>query len=164
MSTNAAESDASRNDELPPRRSLGWGPLAAGLLLLANVIVPLVWGDVYPFTSAPMFRDNPQACCNYRVLGPDGEELPAEDWLCHRIYDGNPLGYGVGRQPPPVLEQTFGEVHDEATVRAHIRELLTQPTRGYLPYVDVEQDIIGPLADDPERVGIRETRRWRVER
>jgi hypothetical protein len=146
------------------RPSLGWGPLAAGLLLVANVIVPLLWGDVYPFTSAPMFRDNPQACCNYRVLGPDGQELAAEDWLCHRIYDGNPLGYGVGRKPPPVLEQTFGEVHDEDTVRAHIRELLNQPERAELPYVVVEQDVIGPLASNPERVGIQETRRYRVER
>ena len=29
---------------------------AAAALLAANVIVPFLWGDVYPFTSAPMFR------------------------------------------------------------------------------------------------------------
>jgi hypothetical protein len=164
MSTASATSETLPESSQRLRPSLGWGPLVAGLLLLANVIVPLLWGDVYPFTSAPMFRDNPQACCNYRVLGPNGEQLPAEDWLCHRIYDGNPLGYGVGRQPPPVLEQTFGEVHDEATIRAHIRKLLLQPERDRLPYVEVEQDIIGPLRDDPERVGVQETRRFRVKR
>jgi hypothetical protein len=164
MSTESVTSETPPEAAPRPRRSLCWGPAAAGLLLLANIVVPLLWGDVYPFTSAPMFRDNPQACCNYRILGPDGTELPAEDWLCHRIYDGNPLGYGVGRQPPPVLEQTFGEVHDEATVRAHIQKLLDQPERAGLPYVDVEQDVIGPLRDDPQRVGVRETRRWRVER
>lgn len=164
MSTEFPTPDTLAPDADPRRSALGWGPLTAGLLLAANVVVPLVWGDVYPFTSAPMFRDNPQACCNYRVLGPAGAELPAEDWLCHRIYDGNPLGYGVGRQPPPILEQTFGEVHDEAAVRAHFRKLLARPERVDLPFVDIEQDIIGPLDSNPERVGVRETRRWRVER
>ena len=142
---------------------LGWGPIAAGLLLLANVVVPLVWGDVYPFTSAPMFRDNPRRCCNYRVLAPDGRELPAEDWHCQRIYDGNPLGYGVGIKPPPVLEQCFGDIHDEAAVRAHIGHILSRPENGHLPYVDVVQEVIGPI-DDGESVGVVRAVQYRVKR
>src|SRR4051794_30143843 len=77
-------------------------------LLAANVIVPLLWGDVYPFTSAPMFRESPRQFCNYRVYGPSCEELPLVDWNLQRVYDGNPVGYGVGVRPPPVLEQEFG--------------------------------------------------------
>jgi len=142
---------------------LGWGPIAAAVLLAANVVVPLVWGDVYPFTSAPMFRDNPGQCCNYRVYAPDGKELPAEEWLCQRIYDGNPLGYGVGIEPPPVLEREFGQVHGEQHIREHIERLLNEPRHRGLAYVVVEQVVVGRL--DAERVGVvRESRlmvhRW----
>ena len=84
-----------------------WPLAAAGLLLAANVVVPLLFGDVYPFTSAPMFRDCPGQCANYRVLAADGRELPAEEWLLSRVYDGNPVGYGVGVRPPALNEQAF---------------------------------------------------------
>ncbi len=141
---------------------LGWGPFAAAMLLAANVVVPLALGDVYPFTSAPMFRDNPQTCCNYRVLGPDGTELPAEEWLCQRIYDGNPLGYGVGIQPPAVIEQCFGDVHSEEHVREHIQRLLLEPRHRDLPHVEVVQEVIGPI--DAERVGVVATHRFVVQR
>jgi hypothetical protein len=142
---------------------LGWGPIAVGLLLLANVVVPLMWGDVYPFTSAPMFRDNPRRCCNYRVLAPDGRELTAEAWLCQRIYDGNPLGYGVGLKPPPVIEQCFGDIHDEGAVRAHIEQILAQPENSQLAYVDVVQEVIGPTGDG-ESVGVVRAVQYRVKR
>src|SRR3954469_6337007 len=84
---------------------------AAAAVLVANVVVPLLWGDVYPFTSAPMFRDSPRQFCNYHVYAADGTELPATDWLVQRVYDGNPVGYGVGVRPPAVLEQEFGVIH-----------------------------------------------------
>jgi hypothetical protein len=133
---------------------------AAGVLLAANVAVPLAMGDVYPFTSAPMFRDTPQVYCNYHIYGPDGEPLPSERFLCHRIYDGNPVGYGVGVKPPRVLEQ-FGAAHDEATVRRHIvDQLQTAENRGYA-FVDVEQEVIGPL--DERRVGVLRVDRWRID-
>lgn len=141
---------------------LGWGPIAAAVLLAANIVVPLVWGDVYPFTSAPMFRDNPQQCCNYRVYAPDGTELPAEEWLCHRVYDGNPLGYGVGIEPPPVLESEFGQVHSEQHIREHIERLLNQPQHRNLPYVEVVQEVIGPI--DAQRVGPLPPKRFVVTR
>jgi hypothetical protein len=153
---------ASRTDHARP--TLGWGPLAAGGLLFANIVVPLVWGDLYPFTSAPMFRDNPQRCCNYRVLGPDGHELPAEDWLCHRIYDGNPVGYGVGLQPPPVLEQQFGQVASEEQIRKHFLRLMSRAENLGLDRVEVMQEIVGPLPERPGCVGIVETRHYRIER
>jgi hypothetical protein len=137
--------------------------LLAGLLLLANVVVPLVWGDVYPFTSAPMFRDCPSCCCNYQVLAADGSELPAEDWLVQRVYDGNPVGYGVGIRPPAVIEQEFGVVCGEAAVRQHFQEQLARPEHSQHAYVDIVQHVIGPLEYSP-RVGVVQTNRWRVER
>jgi len=146
--------------ELSASGRRGWICMfAAGALLVANVVVPIAMGDVYPFTSAPMFRDAPQTYCNYRVFGPDGQPLPSERFLCHRIYDGNPVGYGVGVKPPRVLEE-FGVAHDEETVRRHICEqLATAENRGYA-FVDVEQEVIGPV--EGRRVGVVRVDRWRI--
>jgi hypothetical protein len=108
-----------------------------------------------------MFRDMPQQYCNYRVLAPDGKLLPAEDFLVQRIYDGNPLGYGVGIVPPPILER-FGEVRDEATIRRHIEQQLSRERNRKYAYVEVEQEVIGPI--DSQRVGVVRVDRWRVAR
>src|SRR5262245_30008425 len=138
-------------------------PMAlVGLLLAANVVVPVIWGDVYPFTSAPMFRDSPVQCSNYKVLGPDGTELPVENWLLQRVYDGNPVGYGVGVRPLAVLEQEFGVVHNEVTVREHVARQFENPKHRDLAFVDVVQEIVGPV--DAHRVGVVRTERWRVDR
>lgn len=141
---------------------LGWGAWAVGALLLANVVVPLMWGDFYPFTSAPMFRDAPVECANYRVFAPDGTELPQENWLCQRIYDGNPVGYGVGIQPPPVLEQEYGKIASEDEIRAHFRRQFEQPQNRKHSYVEVVQEVIGGLKNG--RVGVIQTRRMRIDR
>ena len=124
-------------------------------------LLPIWIGDVYPLTSAPMFRDRPELYCNYRVYAPDGTLLPAEDFLVQRIYDGNPVGYGVGIQPPAVLER-FGQERSEADVRAHIAQQLARPQNARYTFVDVEQEVIG--ATDAQRVGIVRTDRWRVQR
>jgi hypothetical protein len=133
---------------------------AVGLLLAANVVVPLLWGDVYPFTSAPMFRDSPQQCCNYRVVAADGSELPPDDWLLQRVYDGNPLAYGVGICPPAVIEQQFGIIHDEAAVRRHIERQFELPRHQLCKSVEVIQEVIGPI--DDRRVGVIRAARWRI--
>src|SRR6184192_2288023 len=146
--------------ESPSRSQIALG--AVGALLLANALAPLIWGDVYPFTSAPMFRDSPRQCCNYRVYSADGEELKSADWLVQRVYDGNPVGYGVGVQPPPVLEQEFGVVHDEAAVREHFQRQLAEPRHSQQSFVDVVQEVIGPV--DGQHVGVVRTNRWRVGR
>jgi hypothetical protein len=149
------------------------GPLAVGLLLAVNALVPLIWGDIYPFTSAPMFRDAPTQYADYRVYGPDGNELPTrhyaldkdkteDPFLVGRVYDGNPVGYGVGIAPPPVLEQEFGVVHDEAAVRQHIGKQLARPENAKYPYVEVVQEVVGPI--DEQRLGVVKTTRWKVDR
>lgn len=157
----------------PSQSGLFRGPIAVGLLLAANAIVPLVWGDIYPFTSAPMFRDTPTQFAEYRVYDPAGNRLPSKHYalerersddpfLIGRVYDGNPVGYGVGIGPPPVLEQQFGVVHDEATVRRHIQAQLARPENEKYRYVVVEQDVIGAI--DGQRVGVVKTNRWEVNR
>ena len=136
--------------------------IAVVILLAANVVVPLLWGDVYPFTSAPMFRDSPTKFCNYHIYSPAGAELPAADWLLQRIYDGNPVGYGVGVRPPPVIEQEFGVIHDEAAVRKHVEQQFEQAANAQYNYVEVVQEVIGPI--DAQRVGVVETHPWRINR
>ena len=154
-----------------PLKSIA-GPLAIGLLLAANAVVPVVCGDVYPFTSGPMFRDAPTQYAEYRVFDPAGNPLPSKHYalqrhrtedpfLIGRVYDGNPVGYGVGIAPPPVLEQTFGVVHDEATVRRHIQKQLGRPENLKFDYVFVEQDVIGSVG---QRVQVLRTRRWKIAR
>ncbi len=134
--------------------------LAAGVLLVLNVAVPLVWGDVYPFTSAPMFREAPVQCCQYRVLV-DGQEQPAAKWLLNRIYDGNPVGYGVGIRPPAVLEQEYGVIHDTAAVRSHIQQQLARPENQHVEHVEVIQEVVGAIGSS---VGILTTNRWAIAR
>jgi hypothetical protein len=135
---------------------------AAAALLAANVVVPLIWGDVYPFTSAPMFRDSPREFCNYRVYSIKGKQLDAADWLVQRVYDGNPVGYGVGVRPPPVLEQEFGVTPDEAAVREHFQRILAEPQHSRHTFVDVVQEVIGPV--NGQHVGVARTNRWRIGR
>jgi len=138
-------------------------PLAcAGLLLAANVVVPLVFGDLYPFTSAPMFRDCPVQCCRYRVFAASGRELPAGEWLVQRIYDGNPVGYGVGLQAPAVVEKEFGAVEDQSAVRAHIERQLALAQHRQHQWVEVVQEVIGPV--DRQHVGVVKSSRWRITR
>ena len=160
---------------LASRRDL-LGVVAIGVLLAANAVVPLICGDVYPFTSAPMFRDTPMQYAEYRVFDPAGNQLPSKHYalerqrsddpfLIGRVYDGNPVGYGVGIAPPPVLEQEFGVVHEEATVRRHIEAQLARPANAQYRYVVVEQDVIGAI--DEQHVGVVKTNKnapWKVER
>jgi hypothetical protein len=82
--------------------------------------------------------------------------------LVQRIYDGNPVGYGVGLCPPGVLEQQFGVTHVEAAVRQHFERLLSRSECQDTSAIEVEQDVIGPMGSG--RVGVIETHRWRVER
>lgn len=131
-------------------------------LLAANIIVPLLFGDVYPFTSAPMFRDTPTTFCNYHIYSPTGDELAATDWQLQRIYDGNPVGYGVGVRPPSVIEQEFGVIPDEAAVRQHVEQQFQQGESARFEYVEVVQDVIGAV--DTQHVGVVKSYRWKIER
>jgi hypothetical protein len=130
------------------------------ILLAANVVVPLLWGDVYPFTSAPMFCDKPTKFCNYRVYAPTGEEFPLSDWSLQRVYDGNPVGYGVGVRPPAVIEQEFGVIPDEAAVRDHVQDQFKREQNSRFDHVEVVQEIIGAM--DAQRVGVIESHRWTI--
>lgn len=141
---------------LPPPSRLA---LASAVTFAAcNLAVSIVFGDLYPFTITPMFRDSPQLYCQYQVLDPQGVQLPLRHFKLQRNYDGNPLGLGAGVRPPPTLD-AFGTAPDEAVVRAHVANILRRRFPG-LPYVDVVQTVIGPL--DVRKVGIIREALFRV--
>ena len=64
--------------------------------------------------------------------GPGGEPLPSERFLCQRIYDGNPVGYGVGVKPPRVLEEFYRMLRGGANAGERIAHLV-RDDRGELP-------------------------------
>jgi len=131
-----------------------------GLFVFVNLLVPLLVEDLYPFTSAPMFRDQPRQYCNYEVFGPDGARLPKEDFLLQRVYDGNPTALGVGIKPPPVLEQPFGDVASQDEVTQHVRQQLVRYPD--LTYVTVVQEVVSP--DNDGRLVAKQQGPWRVTR
>ena len=128
--------------------------LALVVFLGANVLVPLVCGDIFPFTSSPMFRDAPRAYCVYRAFGPDGMEIPVETLLLQRVYDGNPPGYGVGIRPPDTLAR-FGEIAAESEIKKHVARHMA----GY-EFVTIEQDVV---ACEDGVCRVCQTNRFRVE-
>jgi hypothetical protein len=145
------------------------------LFVLANLVMPLVFGELYPFTNASMFPDKPQLYCNYAVYDPNGRELfrssisgltwansrmpSVDDFGLQRLYNGNLPGIGVGIKPPDTLDR-FGTAPDQQTVTEHVaRKLSRKPD---LEFVDVVQEIVGPVTSN--RVGVVQTNRWRVYR
>lgn len=122
------------------------------------VVLPMLYGELYPFTNAPMFSDSPQRYCQYRIHGPNGESLRLEDFELQRNYDGNPVGSGTGIKPPPTLDR-FGQVVPEDALRNHVKHILNSRFPD-LAFVDVLQQVIGPTAEGG--VGIVQSNRIRV--
>lgn len=105
-----------------------------------------------------MFCETPQHYCNYRVFGPDGQELSAVEGKCERFYNGNPLGMGVGIVPPRSIDQ-FGK-EKETDVYEHAEHLLfVHPD---WPSVEIEQEVITSLPDGS--VGRQRINRWKIDR
>jgi hypothetical protein len=123
-----------------------------------NLVLSMVFGDLYPFTITPMFCDNPRLYCDYQVLDPQGVQLPLRDFQLQRNYDGNPIGLGAGVRPSPSLDE-FGTAPEEAALCAHVARILAARFPE-LRYVDVVQTVIGPV--DEKRVGVVKETRFRV--
>lgn len=133
--------------------------LFAGAFVLVNLAVPVFWGEVFPFTCAPMFRETPRHYCNYRVFGPDGSELTASEGKYERYYNGNPIDLGVGIKSPRSLDR-FGVAHGEAGIREHALHLLSLHPEW--DSVEIWQEVIAGLPNGS--VGPKRTDRWRIDR
>jgi hypothetical protein len=132
--------------------------IAAAVFCAAFLVAPLFVIDLFPFSQAPMFADAPRQCCNYIVYDPHGNELNPLAFGVQRNYWGNPVGIGTGFLPPASVD-IFGEVASEDAVREVVaRHLRDKPD---LPYVEVVQQVIAAVDDN--RVGVSQTRRWRID-
>ena len=98
----------------------------------ANLVAPLVIGEVYPFTISPMFSDQPSEYCVYRVLDQDGQPIDSEPFGLHLVYDGNPPGLGMGIQAQPTLHG-FGKTATLEQLKAHVADkLAAMPERDFV--------------------------------
>lgn len=133
--------------------------MVCGVFVLANIFVPLPWGDLYPFSVVPMFRDAPLQYCAFTVRDVDGNDLSLEDFRLHRIYDGNPIAMGAGIQTPPSLDR-FEDPPPAEELVAHVEERLR--VLGRWEAVDVTLEVVGPTQDGG--VGVVRRESWRVRR
>jgi hypothetical protein len=118
------------------------------MFVVAFATMPLVRTELFPFSRAPMFSDAPLCYCEYTILDPDGKPLNPRDFDLQRNYWGNPLGVGVGFEPPPSLDD-FGSVPSPDESGAWIESRLAQFPQ--LRFVDVSLRRIGAV--DERRVG-----------
>lgn len=139
-------------------------PAGAGRLLVifawafAQIIAPIIYLELYPFSRSPMFRDAPLVYCEYEVIYEQGRSLPLADFQLSRVYFGNPPGLGVGYQPPATVDR-FGEVTPEQDILASVAAGLAR--RGGPEVVIVTRRVVGAI--DDMTVGVLSTHSWRVE-
>jgi hypothetical protein len=146
--------------------------LAVAVFCAANLIVPLIWVEMFPFSRAPMFADAPRLYCSYVIETPDRQRLgetkgkdprrafeELKPFGLERTYWGNPLGVGVGFEPARTVDR-FGEVASKEEIDESVRRGLAG--RPEWDYVFVKQTVIGPT--DGGRVGTKQKERWRVDR
>jgi hypothetical protein len=124
-----------------------------------NLVVPLTFKDLFPFTVMPMFSDAPREFWRLEVLDPHGNRLPPLAFSYHDVYVANP-DPRIGVRPAPTLNRAQGGVSKRQIVET-LRERLREHPE--LPYIDVVQRRFGPLANDGrETVGSLTERRWRI--
>jgi hypothetical protein len=124
-----------------------------------NLCAPVVFGERFPFTISPMFCDEPSCYCEYEVRDAEGKPVELADLKMQRVYDGNPVGLGVGIEPPATLDQ-FGAVPTREEVTEHLlKQIEAWPETSFL---SVELTVVG--ATDADHVGPVETDQFIVER
>ena len=102
------------------------------------LLIPAYWGELFPFTSAPMFRDRFSGYTEVIVRRADGERLPSKSLRLHWNYDGNPVGFGAGRIPIPA-RIPFGEMPSDDEIRKHVSDALDEAK---IPLGTIQFDIL----------------------
>lgn len=102
------------------RKSRGLEIAAVVAFVVLNLAAPFVLGEMYPVTVSPMFCDQPTQYCTYEVFDENGKPLDREQLGLHLVYDGNPVGLGMGIKATPTMHK-FGEVPTIEEVKLHVR-------------------------------------------
>lgn len=107
-----------------------------------HILVPMFYGEIFPFTVSPMFSDQPSQYCTYELFDSEDEPVRLESFGLHLVYDGNPPGLGVGIKPQPTLHE-FGAVPEQEEIAQHIRQRM-QNDESLPRSVKVVQNIVSP--------------------
>lgn len=121
----------------------------------ANLVIPWLGRDLYPFSVFPMFSKRPERVSRVTVRDPDGRVLdPAvfETWMLDVSVADPRTGFALRSLDPGDRRLT----EDEVT--AHVRRLFREREID-LAFVDVEQTVA--FAGSNGDV-VRETLLWRV--
>jgi hypothetical protein len=132
--------------------------------VLAGVLVPLAFEELYPFSRVAIFVDAPQFMCTYRAWLPNGAEVPLQLVGLDRQYVAlrgftarHPERHTAAVLLPPTIDRS-GVVPDEGEIVAIVAGRLAQTN---IPYLDVEQTVLGAM---DTRISPISQRRFRVER
>ena len=128
------------------------------IFVLSSIVMPLIFGELFPFTSAPMFRDAPRLYSVYEVTDDRGTRIDPRDVQLHRNYDGNPVGLGAGVTPLPTLDP-FGTASSVEKVRQHVSQRI-KVHHPHAKYLEIRQKVFGPI--DEKRVGVVKETVFRV--
>ena len=136
-----------------------------GLFVAANILVPLLLIEFYPFTIAPMYDTRLREVTLYAVRGPSGQPLPARDFgldIANLGADGtatSPFHRHRARIPfdsvnivgqPPLAPQALA------------RRVKQQLAAMSIPWVIITRTTLGAV--DAERAGVVKVEEMRVER
>ena len=134
--------------------------LSAVIVFLAfNVFAPFFIGECFPVTISPMFCDQPESYCRYKVTDPEGNELDLEYFSLHQVYDGNPPGLGVGLKPRLTINIP-GQVASEQLIVRYVKKGLRNVPD--IPWVNVEQRVFGQV--DGSIGEVQDTNTWKIDR
>jgi hypothetical protein len=145
---------------MTPRPGERWGELAfvVGFVVL-NTLLPLLFTDLFPFSTMPMFSDAPHELWQLRVFDPGGRLLPESTFSVAGLYVANPRPR-IGVRLPFTVNRPDGSASQAEITEAVQRGLAQHPE---LPYVEVVQLRIGAvLKGSREAVEASEVRRWRI--
>lgn len=125
--------------------------------VIANVAVPWLVRDLYPFSVFPMFSARPALVSRVTVTDPDGRVLDPsifETWTLGVSNASPRTGFAVTSLDPGDRRL------EEAEVRSHVQRLFREREIA-LPFVDVEQTVafVGSSGNV-----VTESARWRIER
>jgi hypothetical protein len=126
------------------------------------VVLPLVHGELLPFTDAALFTDAQPTFAAYRVVDARGRRLDPKAFQLALVYNGlrgESLRYpkrGPGAIRRAVSSNRWGEVLSEQDVRALVEARLVK--LGATRAVTVTQIVFGAL--DADRVGVIARNRW----
>jgi hypothetical protein len=150
-----------RGVEISPRGSSHLRPrewIAILFFVTANLVVPLVKVELYPFSRFPMFAGAPRQLVIYRVTDPFGRELPARDFGLELNPDDNPPTVGHGFLPLPTLNE-LGAMPDGNSVAAWVQARLA--AAGTSPaFVDIVGEVYGPTPEGS--FGLVANEAWRI--